>query len=799
MSGGAGKCRAVGWRWPVALFFAVYLLECSASDGVAFDLELLRQRGLSEELASYFQDIARFTPGNHTVSLEVNGNRAGQAQARFLDDGSLCIDSALLEAGGIQVPAGASDTAADLCIDLLADYPQSQINADPQSASVSMVVPAQALRKSAAGHDLSAFATGGLAGMFNYDVTMLDTRFKDGSSRAWTALTEPGFNLGDWIVRSRQVASIGQQSRQFNALDAYAQRTFAGQAAVLQVGQIHLGNPVLAGVSVDGFQVFPEQALEHLQQRRAVQGIAKTQARVEIFQRNRLVYATVVPPGPFSIESPAPVDAFAELEMTIHEADGEQRRVTLPATPMTGSLSGGYQFGVGQLRHSSAASPWVLSAGWSGSVLDGVAFGGGMLATDGYQATGFALGVQPWTQAQMQWSIGYSQPRRQKAGMQSQVTLSQQLAEGWAASFSYAVQGPHYQDIQQALEPSRSLNGVQDYLGVGLSWQGGALGNFSIGGSQSRAGSGQVSTQANFGWGATLKRVSLNAGMEWRLSGAGEQGRLLYLSASLPLGSKRRLYASSRGSAGNYRSSINLRERVNESFSYRLGGSHAGNDPVLRPSLGASWLAPFGQMQLDYSATGSSAQTLAANLRGGAVGHADGITLSPYPIQDTYALIEVGDLAGVKIDTPSGPVWTDGEGRAVASQVRPYADNRLQVQPRSLPRSVDLANSQGIVRAGRGAFSHLRFAVERTRRVLLQTLHVGGQPVADSSMVVDANGSFVTMVQAGGLIFLHDFQENERYQVTSPGGPGCALEFTLSDNPEPDQYYETTTALCHAI
>ncbi|NQD78079.1 hypothetical protein HP547_26890 [Pseudomonas sp. CrR7] len=66
-------------------------------------------------------------------------------------------------------------------------------------------------------------------------------------------------------------------------------------------------------------------------------------------------------------------------------------------------------------------------------------------------------------------------------------------------------------------------------------------------------------------------------------------------------------------------------------------------------------------------------------------------------------------------------------------------------------------------------------------------------------MVVDANGSFVTMVQAGGLIFLHDFQENERYQVTSPGGPGCALEFTLSDNPEPDQYYETTTALCHAI
>lgn len=783
----------------LALPWSLSLMACKASAAGYFDLELLRQRGVSEELVDYFQHRPRFTPGSHTINLQVNGTRAGRAQARFLDDGSVCLDATLLAAAKLQVPAELPAENQHGCVDLLARYPQSQIHADPQAGTVSMVVPAQALRSPSAVADLSAYDSGGLAGMFNYDVTLLDTRFKGGGNRTLSAFTEPGFNLGNWIVRSRQVASLGQQSRQFSTLDAYAQRTFAEQAAVLQVGQIHMANPVLSGVSVDGIQVFSEQALAQLQQRRVVQGIAKTQARVEIYQRGRLVHATVVPPGPFTLESPAPVDAFAELQMTIHEADGEQRQVTLPATPMHDALAGGYQLGIGQLRHGDGASPWALSAGWSGSVLDGLALGGGMLATDRYQAAGFALGAQPWPQAQLQWSLGYSQPLRQDGGLQSQVTLSQQLADGWGASIAYGLQGRSYQDIQQALDQSDRPGSWREHFSVGLSLQSTGLGSFSVGGSQSRGHDGRASSQANLRWGATLGQVSLSAGMEWGLGGMRDHGRMLYLSASMPLGAKRRLHASTRGSDRGYRSSANLRERVSDTFGYRLGVNHESHDPVLRPSLGGSWLTPSSQLQLDYSQNGSAAQTFAANLRGAAVGHAAGITLTPYPVRDTYALVDVGDLAGVRLDTPSGPVWTDTKGRAVVSLVRPYADNRVQVQNRSLPRSAELANSLGIVRAGRGAIAQLSFVVEQTRRVLLQTLHGDGAALPDHAMVIDGNGHFVTTVQAGGLIFLHDFQADQRYQVSLPDGPACSLEFTLSDNPDPEQYYEATMARCHAI
>ncbi|MGE8465962.1 MAG: hypothetical protein ACN6QE_07480, partial [Pseudomonas putida] len=72
-----------------------------------------------------------------------------------------------------------------------------------------------------------------------------------------------------------------------------------------------------------------------------------------------------------------------------------------------------------------------------------------------------------------------------------------------------------------------------------------------------------------------------------------------------------------------------------------------------------------------------------------------------------------------------------------------------------------------------------------------------GQALRDGASVVNAAGSFVTTVQSGGLIFLHDYQADERYHVTLADDAGCALEFELSDHPDPDQYYESVSALCH--
>ncbi|MGE8465270.1 MAG: fimbria/pilus outer membrane usher protein, partial [Pseudomonas putida] len=737
-------------RGLVTLCCALPITENRASAGPTFDPELLRQRGLSAELAAYFQDAPRFTPGRHKVSLQVNGKRAGQVHAVFLEEGDLCLDAALFEAAGMQVPPAGSEADPPRCIDLHALYPQSELLVNPQAASVSLIVPTQALLPLARDAGLSPYDTGGVAGLVNYDVSLLDSRSGGARNQAWAARTELGANIGDWIVRSRQLGALNNQTRQFVALDAYAQRTFATHAAVLQAGQIQLFNPVLSGVSVQGVQMFSEEALNHLRQRREIQGIARTQARVEVRQRNRLVYASVVPPGPFSFESPEQADAFADLEMTVHEADGEQRHVTLPATPMSDGLSGGFQFGLGQLRDSERGpGRWALSTGWSGSLFKGVSMASGLLASEQYHASGFALGMQPWPDAQAQWTLRHSRVATGRAGVQGQFAVTQRVADGVRANVAYGGQDRAYRDIHEAMQKSSDAGRQRDQANVGLSWSGARAGIFSTGISYSRVRSGQPVGRGYFNWAVGVGQLSLSAGVDWQLKGAGHQGQLMYLSMSLPLGGSRRLQASSRGAGGDYRSSVVLRERVSERFSYRVGGNHDSRDRTVQSAVGASLTTGFNQMQVDYSSRGEGDRVFSSTLRGGALAHEQGVTFSPYPLKDTFALINVGGLPGVKLDTPSGPVQTDGNGRAVAAQVRPYADSRVQVRTQSLPRNVEMANSLGIIRAGRGAVAQLDFQVEQTRRALLQAMRSDGQALRDGASVVNAAGSFVTTVQSG--------------------------------------------------
>ncbi|MDP1189067.1 fimbria/pilus outer membrane usher protein, partial [Klebsiella pneumoniae] len=68
----------------------------------------------------------------------------------------------------------------------------------------------------------------------------------------------------------------------------------------------------------------------------------------------------------------------------------------------------------------------------------------------------------------------------------------------------------------------------------------------------------------------------------------------------------------------------------------------------------------------------SSSTSYSGQLQGGVVAHATGITLSPYRIEDTFGVASVGDIAGARITTPQGPVWTDPWGSAVIAGLPAY-------------------------------------------------------------------------------------------------------------------------------
>lgn len=781
-----------------ALIPAKVCAEDSSSSG--FDAQTLQQRGIDPQLASLLLAAPRYAAGQHTVSLRVNGQRRGRLAVNFDQQGNLCFDRALLDAANL-VPPGKTEG----CHDFLARYPQTLVEPDPATLTVSLVVPTDALRP--VQQDISGYETGGFAGLLNYDLSGFYNRFGDDASRFGSANTEVGFNAGDWIVRSRQVQTWQDGLSRSTHLQAYAQRTFASHQAVLQAGQINLYNPVLSGAQITGVQVLTEHALQEQGQGALIQGIANSPAQVEVRQNGALIHSTVVPAGPFALTDVRRLNTRSDVEVTVKESVGGERRFTVPAAMLgLGLPAPGYSVAAGRVRNVGDAEgedPWVISGGWTGALHPQLTLGTGVLAASQYRSVGASLGWLPWLDSQIQLStqVSNSQAREKVSGVLTDLSWSQRLGEQWSISAANSWRSIGYRELEESTytrDDSNRDSRYRDQQSLNLGWSHPQLGAFSAGVSRSANFAGDSSSRALASWGTSIGAVSLSASAEWQMGGRQQQDNAVYLNISVPLGESRRLRSWVRNSGGENRTGLGLTEQIDDQLSYRVSAEHDSSDHQVETTLGISALPRYSQLDVSYSRSDAERSSYQGGARGGVVLHGDGVTFSPYPVRDTFALVSVGDMSGIKLSTPSGPVWTDWQGQAVVPQVAAYGRSPVEVQTRSLPRNADINNGLAMVSAGRGAVERVKFGVGLTRRLLLTVSTDQGAPLPAGASVSSANGEFITLVQDGSQVFLPNVLGQSTLWITTPQGRRCQLRYSLPEKADPSVYFETAPARCHA-
>lgn len=180
--------------------------------------------------------------------------------------------------------------------------------------------------------------------------------------------------------------------------------------------------------------------------------------------------------------------------------------------------------------------------------------------------------------------------------------------------------------------------------------------------------------------------------------------------------------------------------------------------------------------------------------------HGQGLTFSPYAVQDTFGLLSVGNITGAKVSTPHGPVWTDYRGHAVIPGLPAYSTSHLEVQTQSLPKRVDLKNGTQTLAAARGSFNAVEFKVVSARRVLLTAHDQQGHALPQGAAVFGPDKAFLTSVVGDGLIFLNDSQPQQTLSVELPGSTKpCLLQLNLEPEPSNDRLYETASATCSAL
>ncbi|WP_200888185.1 fimbria/pilus outer membrane usher protein [Pseudomonas fluorescens] len=781
-----------------ALIPAKVCAEDSSPSG--FDAQTLQQRGIDPQLASLLLSAPRYAAGQHTVNLRVNGQRRGRLAVNFDQQGNLCFDRALLDAANLMPPG-----EIEGCYDFLARYPQTLVEPDPATLTVSLVVPTDALRP--VQQDISGYETGGFAGLLNYDLSGFYNRFGDDASRFGSANTEVGFNAGDWIVRSRQVQTWQDGLSRSTHLQAYAQRTFASHQAVLQAGQINLYNPVLSGAQITGVQVLTEHALQEQGQGALIQGIANSPAQVEVRQNGALIHSTVVPAGPFTLTDVRRLNTRSDVEVTVKESVGGERRFTVPAAMLgLGLPAPGYSVAAGRVRNVGDAKgedPWVVSGGWTGALHPQLTLGTGVLAASEYRSVGASLGWLPWLDSQIQLStqVSNSQAQDKVSGVQTDLSWSQRLGEQWSISAANSWRSIGYRELEEstyARDDNNRDSRYRDQQSLNLGWSHPRLGAFSAGVSRSANFAGDSSSRALASWGTSIGAVSLSASAEWQMGGDQQQDNAVYLNISVPLGESRRLRSWVRNSGGENRTGLGITEQIDDQLSYRVSAEHDSSDHQVETTLGISALPRYSQLDLSYSRSDAERSSYQGGARGGVVLHGDGVTFSPYPVRDTFALVSVGDMSGIKLSTPSGPVWTDWQGQAVVPQVAAYGRSPVEVQTRSLPRNADINNGLAMISSGRGAVDRVEFGVGLTRRLLLTVSNDQGAPLPAGASVSSAEGEFITLVQDGSQVFLPNVLGQSTLWITTPQGSRCQLRYSLPEKADPSVYFETAPARCHA-
>lgn len=772
-----------------------------AADETEFDIQAMQARGVDPKIAEWFRLAPRFMPGQATVALTVNGSARGKVKARFDEQGRLCADVAFLKQAGVLTPPGFDEKAP--CFDLQSAWPQTELHLDPGEERVDLVLPQQAV--AAPGSESGNWSHGGVAGMLNYDAQYMDSAGSTAGISFMQLNSEAGVNIDDWIVRSRQTFSRFNDEQRMQHQAAYAQRSFTEMKQVLQVGQVSLSNSMFGAGQVLGFQVFPEAALQGSRGGPGlVEGIADSQSVVEVRQSGVLVYSTTVPAGPFRLQGFPLLNTRSDLEVTLIGSSGERRQFTVPASALL--LNGiavapGLSFGAGRLDQQGSSEAPVLGTVANGWMLSPyTTLNAGLLGSTPYRAGALGLDSQIFDGTLLSLQTTVAQDGKHgDSGVSTVAVVTHQLSERIGLSVNASQRSVGYRELNDALleEYTASDDRVRSQYGAGVSWSAEGLGNLSLSVARSTTFAGDSTSYVRGGWSRMFGRAYVGASLEYDTgSRYTDAGNRFYLTVSIPFGNGGNLNSYLNNTGQGSRAGVRYSQRSSQDRGWSLSSDR--DFRTQRATYGGTldMLTPVSQLSGSLSHSSDNYTTWSARATGAVVAHGGGVSLSPYHVGDTFGIAKVGDEAGVRLDTPAGPTWTDGRGYAVLPSLGGYKRSTIQVDTRSLAKNVDIGNAWQETEAARGSVSRVDFDVVRTRRVLAIVKDAQGQPLPHGASVFDSAGNFVTVAGDRGHVFIPDAGQPGRMDVQTSGKTLCSFTLALPEKPDMNVLYEEVGAVC---
>jgi len=771
---------------------------------INFDVDALRALGYGAEVADYFKKGSQFLPGQHDLTLVVNGSARYSATVLVGEQGQLCMTPAL------QRKLKLRDKPVTLeCSDLPALYPGAQIISHPSNSTIDILVAESDFDPLLRGDELSY---GGFALLNNYRIYGMQISGVD-NQHFYQGQFESGVNWQNWILRNNSSFSSGKNSTQYQFNETTLARSIASWRSLMQLGQINTQGSMFGGTPLNGVQLYSDSALQNVNKLVVpIVGVAQTPATVEVMQNGRLLYRTLVPAGPFELDRLNGVVSGQPLQVTVLQEDGQRQQFNVVTSQQVNDnimREPSYQIAVGQYRERSGndVDNRPLIANIEGSVrYNSTDYLAGLQFANIYQSVGGKLARQWDGLLPVSGSIGGQYSRnKDKDGQQWDTSVGTSLG-----AFSFGLSNLYrtrnyptlYETVQkkspdvQYQDDNSSLwfqdSETQMSNSASVSWGDPLLGRFSYTISNNHYYGNKGDTVLHsFNYGKKIKKVSLSLSYQ----GGNDRDNRFFLNLSIPLGRDASLSTQMLRYQDDTSLTTTFNHRPSNLLGYSIGASRSADTKRINGSVNAT----TAYSQLSTSGSWNDDNNHSAMLSAsGALAYSDGLfATSPVTLGDTFGLLRVPGQSGVQVNTiGGGTTVTNHFGIAAIPTLPINRKTTVQLNTKNLPLNVRLDTTSFDVAVARGTIVTRDISATVMTQLLLGITLKDGSMAPSGSSVVDQKGQLIGVVMGGGNVMLSNEQIGLPIRLRMANQDECIVNYPVPPKFDPNMLYEEVSAIC---
>jgi outer membrane usher protein len=743
------------------------------------------------------------------LEVIMNGRATGRV-GEFIDrDGALYAKPSELHELGFVLPPGASDLPDN---DPIPFSSLPNVHARVNEAKQTLVVEASdlALLPTELGGgttvQLAPLSSAGYGAVLNYDVlgTFTTQQSTGGALLDFRAFSSYGVLQGTGLVNV--TPSLGQQD--FRRLDTTYTYSDANEERRWRLGDVVTGTlPWSRSVRLGGFQLASDFGLRPdlvTYPLPVISSSAAVPSTVDVLVNGIHQYSAPIQPGPFAVQTLPVVTGAGEVAVTVQDALGRQTLVTLPFYAASTLLKPGlasYSVEAGMVRQNYGLSTdryvgWATNGALRYGLNDWLTLEGHSEATGKLALLGTGAAVQVGTIGVVNVAMAVSTryggriPGGGNTGALAAAGF-QRVSQDLSLSVGGTVSTNAYRDIA-------AVNGSpvpKSTLNASVGYTLGRWGN--IGASYVRQISRASQSIVVLGPPAVaLTPLDFSAITN-------PQVELINASYSIPIGGLASFYATGfmdlqrkrnygvglglsftlggvstavgtayDGGHATYSASATKPALVVNDYGYRLEDSEGA---ALHRSVEAEFLSPWGRVsgEVDQSPGQIGGR---AGARGSVV-WADGALFTGDQINDSFAVVNTGDIAGVPVLYENRPVGkTNTNGQLMVPSLLSYQNNRLAVDTVNLPPDISVGQTSILVRPPDRSGVIVDFHIKKVRAALVKLTDGRGQPIPLGS-VAKVEGAEDQPVGYDGEAYVTGLQPTNKMEVVLPQGTTCVVQF----------------------